>query len=165
MKLPLLALFLAAAGSAYSADHEFERVVSAVEKYYGVKRTHVPLMGVANLFVKVARPAGASGLKIAVFEDLPPIDDPSDLNRFMDDVCRGRLHPMVVTRSRRDGESAYILTGEVGKATEILVATFERHEATVIQATVNMATLFKMIGSPENAHRLFGERRDSDDGK
>jgi hypothetical protein len=165
MKLPLLALFLAAAGAAYSADHEFDRVVSAVEKYYGVKRTHIPLMGVANLFVKVAHPAGATGVKIAVFEDLPPIDDPSDLNRFMDDVCRGRLHPMVVTRSRRDGESSYILTGEVGKSTEILVVTFERHEATVIEATVNMEALFKMIGSPESAHSLFDGRRDSDDGK
>jgi hypothetical protein len=164
MKLRLLALFLAAAGAAYSADHEFDRVVSAVEKYYGVKRTHIPLMGVAHLFVKVAHPAGASGVKIAVFEDLPPIEDPSDLNRFMDDVCRGR-HPMVVTRSRRDGESTYILTGEVGKSTEILVVTFERHEATVIEATVNMETLFKMIGSPESAHSLFDERRDSDDGK
>ena len=165
MKLRFLAFLLAAAGAAHSAEHEFERVVSAVEKYYGVKRTHIPLMGVANLFVKVAHPAGASGVKIAIFEDLPPIVDPSDLNRFMEDVCRGRLHPMVVTRSRRDGESSYILTGEVGKSTEILIASFERHEATVIDATVNMETLLKMIGSPEKARGLFEDRHDSDDGR
>jgi hypothetical protein len=73
----------------------------------------------------------------------------------------------VVTRSRRDGESSYILAGEVGKSTELLIATFERHEATVIEVTVNMETLLKMIGSPDDAHRMFDGRRDSDsdDGK
>jgi hypothetical protein len=163
----LLALFLAAAGAAYSADHEFDRVVSAVEKHYGVKRTHIPLMGVANFFLKVARPAGTSGFKLAVFEDLPAPSGPdelADLDRFMDEVCAGRLHPMVVTRSRPAGESTYILTGEVGKSTQMLLATFEPHEATVIEVTVNIETLLKMIGSPERAHRLFQEKRDDDDG-
>jgi hypothetical protein len=72
-----------------------------------------------------------------------------------------------VTHSRRDGEATYILTGEVGKSTELLIATFDRHDATVIQVTVNMDTLLKLIGSGENAHRMFlGDRdRDTDDGR
>ena len=162
----VLALFLSAVGAAYCADHEFDRVVSAVEKHYGFKRTHIPLMGVTNLFVKVAHPAGTSGFKLAVFEDLPSpsFEDQVELDRFMDSV-RGRLHPLVVTRSRRDGESSYIFAGEVGKSTELLIANFERHEATVIQVTVNMETLLKMISSPENAYRMFEGPQDSDDGK
>ena len=71
---------------------------------------------------------------------------------------------MVVTRSRAAGESTYILTGEVGKSTQILMATFEPHEATVIEVTVNIETLLKMIGSPENAHRLFQDKHEDDDG-
>jgi hypothetical protein len=168
MTTRVLALFLAAAGAACCADHDFDRVVSAVEKHYGVKRTHIPLMGVANLFIKVAHPAGTSGLKLAVFEDLPSprVDDRAELDRFMDNV-RGGLHPLVITRSRRDGEASYIFAGEVGKSTELLIASFERHEATVIQVTVNMETLLKMIGSPDHAHRMFDDRhdRDYDDGK
>jgi hypothetical protein len=163
----LLALFLAAAGAAYSADHEFDRVVSAVEKHYGVKRTHIPLLGLANFVVRVSHPAGTSGVKVAIFEDLPSAvggDDLADLDRFMDEVCAGRLHPMVVTRSRRSGESNYILTGEVGKSTRVLIANFEPHEATVIEVTVDIETLLKMIGSPENAHRLFQDKHDDDDG-
>ncbi len=162
----VLVVFLAAVGAAYCADHEFDRVVSAVEKHYGVKRTLIPLMGVANLFVKVAHPAGTSGFRLAVFEDLPSpsFEDQAELDRFMDGV-RGRLHPLVVTRSRRDGEASYIFAGEVGKSTELLIASFERHEATVIEVTVNMETLLKMIGSPDNAHRMFDGRHDSDDGK
>jgi hypothetical protein len=163
----LLALFLAAAGAANCADHEFDRVVSAVEKHYGVKRTHIPLLGLANFVVKVSHPAGTSGVKMAIFEDLPSPTGPdelADLDRFMDEVCAGSLHPMVVTRSRPAGESTYILTGEVGKSTRMLIATFEPHEATVIEVTVNIETLLKMIGSPETAHRLFEEKHDDDDG-
>jgi len=163
----LLALFLAAAGAAYSAGHEFDRVVSAVEKHYGVKRTHIPLMGLANFVLKVSHPAGTSGVKIAVFEDLPSPSGPdelADLDRFMDRICEGRLHPLVVTRSRAAGESAYILTGEVGKSTQMLIATFERHEATVIEATVNIETLLKLLNSPETAHLFFQNKHDDDDG-
>jgi hypothetical protein len=168
MSSRLLALFLAAVSAAYGADREFDRVVKAIEKHYDVKRTHVPLLGVANLFVKVARPAGTSGFKLAVFEDLPspsPYDDRVELDRFMDDVCRGGLHALVVTHSRRDGESSYILAGEVGKSSELLIATFERHEATVIQVTVDMDTLLKMIGTPDEAHRMFREQDRGDDGR
>jgi hypothetical protein len=163
MRPQLVALFLAACTAACCADREFDRVVSAVEHHYNVKRTHIPLMGLANLFVKVAHPAGTSGLKLAVFEDLPEakFEDQAELDRFMDGVC-GRLHPLVITRSRRDGEASYIYAGEVGKSTELLIATFERHEATVIEVTVDMETLLKMIGSPDHAHRMFGDGHDSD---
>jgi hypothetical protein len=162
-----LVVLLVAAGAAFGADREFDRVANAIEKHYGVKRTHIPLMGVANLFLKVARPAGTSGFKLAIFEDLPSpslFDDQADLDHLMDDVCHGRLHPLVVTRSRRDGESTYILTGEVAKSTEILIATFERREATVIEAQVDMNTLLKMIGSPGDAHRIF-QSDPHDDGR
>jgi hypothetical protein len=159
-----VALFLAAAGAACGAQNEFDRVVSAVEHHYGVKRTHIPLLGMANFIVKVAHPAGTSGFKLAVFEDLPAVEDQGDLDRLMDEICVGRLHPMIVTRERHRGESTYILTGEFGKSTRIFVASFEPHEATVIEVTVNFDTLLKMIGSPENAHRMFQGSRDDNDG-
>ena len=172
MNRGVLALILAAAGAAYGADREFDRVVSAIEKHYGVKRTHIPFMGVANLFVKVTHPAGTSAVKIAVFEDLPSpsgFDDQAELDRLMRSVCGPRLHPLVITRSRRDGESSYLLAGEAGKSTELLIATFESREATVIEATVNMETLIKLLRSPDTAHRLFGigqtHSGDSDGGR
>jgi hypothetical protein len=168
MSSRLLALLLVAVSAAYGADREFDRVVKAIEKHYGVKRTHVPLMGVANLFVKVAHPAGTSGFKLAMFEDLPSppdYDGQVELDRVMDEVCRGGLHALVVTHSRRDGESSYVLAGEIGKSSEVLIATFERHEATVIQVTVNMDTLLQMIGTPDEAHRMFRQQDGGDDGR
>jgi hypothetical protein len=168
MKTRLLALFLTACGAACGAGNQFDRVVSAVEQHYHVKRTRIPLMGLTNLLVKVAHPVGTSGLKIAIFDELPEptFDDRAELDRFMDSV-RGHYHPMVITRSRRAGESSYIFAGEVGKSTELLIANFEPHEASIIEVTVNMETLLQMIGSPDSAHRMFGEHHDNDrdDGK
>ena len=156
MKHRVLALLLAAASAAYGADWGFDHIVGAIENHYRIKRTHVPLMGVANLFVKAARPAGTTGFKVALFEDLRSSSDyreQVDLDRFMDDVCSRGLHALVVTHCRRDGESSYILAGEIGKSTkQLLIATFARTEATVVEVQVNMDWLLKMIGSPDDLH-------------
>jgi hypothetical protein len=160
----VLALLLAAVSAAYGADREFDRVVRAVEKHYGVKRTHIPFMGMANFFVKVAHPAGTSGIKLAIFEDLPSVGDQTGLDRVMKEVCAGRMHTLLVDRSRRDGESTYILTGEVGKSTEMLIATFERHEAAVIDLTADMETLIKLLASPESARWMFWDKHGDDGG-
>lgn len=157
MRLRLLTWFLAVAAAGFGADRDFDRLVSAIEHHYGAKQTHVPLMGMANLFLKVTHPAGASGVHLAIFEDMPlgAFRDYQRLDQFMEDG-RGGMHELVVTHSRRDGESTYILAGEVGKNTRILIATFERYEATVIEAEVNMDLLIKLIDSPGEAHGMFG---------
>jgi hypothetical protein len=82
-----------------------------------------------------------------------------------EEICNGRLHPMVITRERVSGESTYILTGELGKSTDVFIATFEPHEATVIEVTVNMETVLKMLAAPENAHRMFQTGYDNDGGR
>jgi hypothetical protein len=169
MKQRALAVLLLAATAACGADREFDRIVSAIEHHYGVKRTHIPLMGLANLFVKVARPAGTSSFKLAVFEDLPPAagdgdGDRRELDRLMDEISSGGLHAIIVTHSRRDEESTYILAGEIGKSSKLLIATFGRREATVIEARVDLETLLQMIGSPDEAHRMFQtDRTDRDE--
>jgi hypothetical protein len=146
-----LALVLAAAGMLHAADRDFDRAVNAIGKYYGVKPSHIPLIGMANFFLKVARPAGTSGLQIANFDNLPDrgSDNPAELDHLISDIGHGDLHPLVVTHSRRDGESSYILAGELGKSSRLLIVTFEPREATVVEVNVNMDALLKMIAKPE----------------
>ena len=160
MKTRLLAGILLAAGAAFGANAEFDRVVKAIENQYGVQRTHIPLVGAANFFVKVIRPAGVSGFKLAVFENLhTSYREQEQLDGFMDGLAARDLHPLIRVHSRRDGESTYILTGEIGKTTKILIITFERNEATVIQVNANMETLLRTIDAPGEArHSLTGTR-------
>jgi hypothetical protein len=122
-------------------------------------------MGVANLFVKVAHPAGASSFKLAVFENLNSAreyGDTADLDQLFDDLSARGLRPLVRVHSRPSGESTFICTGEVGKSTKLLIATFGRNQATVIECEVNIDLLMKTIASPELAGKTFGMHQDHD---
>jgi hypothetical protein len=164
----LLAVFLAVSGAALSggrgASHEFDDIVKAIERHYGTHRTHIPLMGVANLVTKVARPAGASGFKLAIFEDLkdrPDDDGPAQLDQFMSGLTVGGMHPLVREHSRRGEEATYIYAGEVGQTVgqtiRLLIATFEPKQATVIEVNVSMRILLQLLQSPNHAASMFGQ--------
>lgn len=165
MRRWLLTAILLAPGTLFGADREFDRMVTSIESRYGVKRTHIPLMGVANLFVKVARPAGASSFKLAIFENLdsaPGYGESADLEQLFNGLSAGGLHPLVRVHLRRTGESTFIGTGEAGKSTRMLIATFQSNEATVVQVKVNTATLMKTLAAPELASKTFGVHQDRD---
>lgn len=159
MKFQLLVTFLAVSSAAVAGDAEFDRVVKAIESHYGVKQTHIPLLGVANLLIKVKRPEGASEFKLAVFEDLDSTrasGDPDELDRVMKGISLPALHPLVRVHCRRDGNATYIYASEAGHSGKILIATFERREATVVQVKLDMNVLIKMLDDPEHAGKLFG---------
>ena len=158
MRARLLAVFLAAAAAACGADREFNGLVKAVESRFGAQRTHIPLMGMANFLVKVARPEGAAGFRLAVFENLKfdADGDGAALDRIMAEASQG-LHPLVRVRSRRDREWTYIYTGEAGKTTKVLIATFERSEATVVEVQVSMDALLRALGDPAQTGKLFAQ--------
>ena len=146
-----------------AGDSELDRIVQAIESHYGTKRTHIPLMGVANLFVKVAHPVGASGFKLAVFENLessPSYGRHAELDEFIRGISGSSLHPLVRLHSRANNESTYIFAGEAGRSTRMLIATFQRNEATVIEVKVSMETLLKMVESPERARKFSGSVTD-----
>ena len=163
MSAKILAVFLAASGVVLMGESEFDNVVHAIEIHYQTKRTHIPFLGLANVFVKVARPAGTSEFKLAVFEDLKSLGsrDEQELDHFMRDLSSGRLHPLVRVHSRRDGESVYIYAASEGRDTRMLIASFQRDQATVVQVKVDMNALLKWIDSPDEASSFFG-KHDSD---
>jgi hypothetical protein len=78
-----------------------------------------------------------------------------DLDSFMNQLCGGGLRALVVTHSRAEAESSYILAGEIGKSAKLLMAAFERGQASVIEVEVDLPTLLKMVGSPGEAYRMF----------
>jgi hypothetical protein len=158
MRARLLAILLAASAAARGADRAFDQVVKGIEAHYGTSRMHIPLMGLASFALKVGQPGGTSGFKLAVFQDLDSSAEnggQADLDRLMDRVGSS-LHPLIRVRSRRDGESTYIFTGDAGKSTTMLIATFQRREATVVEVKVNMDTLIETIATPETAGKAFG---------
>ena len=158
MRLGWLAVvFLALSGAASAGGAEFDRVVKGIESHYGARHVHIPLMGVANFLVTVARPEGVSGFKLAVFDhlDAAPVDGGhAELDRLIGGLCGKNLRPLVEAHSR--GDSTYILAGESGNNTRMLIATFGRSSATVIEVRANMQVLLRMLREPEHAGREFG---------
>jgi hypothetical protein len=163
MRVRLLVLLLTAASTTYAAGSEFDRIVQAIESHYGATRTHIPFMGMANLFVKVAHPAGTSGFKLAVFENLgsaPSYGEHAELDQFMRHLSGSGLHSLVRVHSRANNESTYIFAGEAGRSTRMLIATFQRNEATVVEVKVSTDTLLKMVESPEHAGKFSDSKAD-----
>jgi hypothetical protein len=161
--LAAVLMALAASGTAFGGDAEFDRIVKAIETRYGTRPMHIPFMGVANFVVKVTRPEGASGFKLAVFEGVKDLGSESDpgawreRDRFMDTLVSSHLHPLVRVHSRRDNEATYIFMGTASKSTRILIATFERDEATVIEVKANIEKLLRSLQDPEHAGQTLRE--------
>jgi hypothetical protein len=156
VKTRILAGLLLAAGAGFGGDAEFERIVKAIESHYDTQRTHIPFMGMANFVVKVAHPEGASGFKLAVFEDLKSQGggEWTERDHFMDSLASSRLHPLVRTHSRRDGEATYIFMNPESKRARILIATFQRDEATVIEVKADVDKLLSSLDEPSHAKEI-----------
>ncbi len=154
MKSRLLAAFFLAAAAASAGDMEFEHIVKAIESHYGTRPMHIPFMGLASFVVKVAHPEGATGLKLAVFEDLkssPEGPDWTERDRFMSSIGGPNLHPVVQVHSHRNGEATYLFMNPASKSARILIATFERNEATIVEVKADLDKVLHSLDAPDDA--------------
>jgi len=140
----LIALPLASPAS------EFDWLVREFSRESGAKQTHIPLFGVMRFAVSVGHPAGASELKLALFEhtDLEP-------RRFSDltDAAVGRdWKPMVRVRSR-SGESTNIYAQTDGRNLRLLIASLDREEAAFVQVRIRPEELMKFVDDHAQAKK------------
>jgi hypothetical protein len=163
MNARFLAVLLIATAAGLAGDWDFDHVVKAIESHYGVKRTHIPFMGVANFALKMKHPAGTSEFQLAVFQNLdssPAYRDAADRDRLMQTVSGHGLHPVIAAHSRRDAQSTYIFMDDAGKSTRLLFATFQRDGATVIEVKADGSTLLKALADPEGTAKSLGADSD-----
>src|SRR5947209_14870560 len=91
---------------ALAGDREFDTIVRSVEARCETSHTRIPFFGLANFFVKVVRPAGASDLKLAVFEDMrrPIFAQEEDFASLMQGALGTDWRPFVRVQNRRNNE-------------------------------------------------------------
>ena len=161
--IPLIGLLLGTMClPALGADRDFESVVGAIEGHLGVRRTHIPMMGLAKFFVKASSPSGIHQLELATFENLDY--SPENLQGFRTTVGRAlgeSWQPMVQVQApwRREYTGIFV-KGQKGKF-HLMIATIEAREATVVEIQLSPAQLFDWLRAPRTmGHRAGGSDRD-----
>jgi hypothetical protein len=154
----ILAALAALAAPAHARDREFDEIVRRIEVRCETKRVHIPLMGVANFFVKVARPAGTSDFKLAVFEDLhrPFLAEEEDFNNMVGEALGPNWRPLLRLQDSRNEWTSIYSSGS-GKHWKLLIATMDRNEATILRVRLSPEAMRRWVVAPleteRNRHR------------
>ena len=166
----IISLFLSAGAlNAMARGDGFNDVVKIIEQFYHVKHQGIPLLARAGMKAvsTAARVKGgeykqlaeAGSVRVAFFED-QDFDSRGRIASFkawMQTTLEGNWSPLIQTLAAKSEEQTYIYIRDAGKQFQVLVVTIERHEATVIQATVAPEILAQLMKDPNDMGRALTE--------
>lgn len=164
-----IAATLAASGTAFTAgaaDREFKQVVSTISEEFDAKPMHIPFFGLVNVVARVAKPAGAKHVDLAVFDHLGEGDhDTTALTAKIRKAVGEGWRPFIAVRSNHEddfGEIVLVYIRPEGHDWKLLVTTVEPDNATVMQVQLDPKGLEKWIRNPVDS-ALHGTTLDHDD--
>jgi hypothetical protein len=152
--LLVIACGLMSPPAAYAVDRDFKDIVSAIADEFRTQPTRIPLFGLVNGFMFMARPAGARHIDIAVFENLDHnLRRGRDLSQVVRDAVGRGWTPFIQVRSRRGHgeEVVFVYMRPEGKNCRLLVTSIEPDEATVVQLKLNPEALRRWVDTPREA--------------
>ena len=173
-KLPITGLIIATIcfaplTSTFARVDDFDAVVKAIEQFYHVKHQSIPLLARAGMkavrtVAKIKggdyqRLAEAGSVRVAFFED-QNFDSRGRIATFkasMQAALTGTWSPLVQTLAPKNEEQTYIYIRDAGEKFQVLVVTIERHEATVIQATIAPEVLAQLMKDPADMGKALTE--------
>ena len=155
------ALLLSARPTNSSAHGDgFNDAVKIIEQFYHVKHQNLPVLARAGMkAVRTAarmkggdykRLAEAGSVRVAFFED-QDFDSRGQIATFkasMQATLAGTWSPLVQTLAPKNEEQTYIYIRDAADKFQVLVVTVERHEATVVQATVAPHIMAQLMTDP-----------------
>jgi VWFA-related protein len=130
----------------------FKDVVKHIETRYGAKKVRIPMLGLANFAVRLIRPAGVKGFKLAVFEDQNFSARPgaASFDEVMREAYDKNWQPMIQISSKRDGAShTFIYVNSSGKDVQFALAVLEDREAVVLEARFNPDAAARFLENPK----------------
>jgi VWFA-related protein len=148
----VIILLLAPAFSAQAKGKGFKDVVKHIETQYGVKKTRIPMLGLANFAVKIIRPAGVKGFKLAVFEDHNFLSRPEAVpfGTIMREAYNKDWMPLVQVSSKRGGGArTYIYVRNAGKDVQFALLSLEDREAVVLEVKFNPDAAVRFLENPK----------------
>jgi VWFA-related protein len=148
----MIALLVASSAVAWAKGKGFKDVVKHLETNYRAKKTRIPMLGLANFAVKVIRPAGVKGFKLAVFEDQDFFrrSSESPFDAVMRESYDKSWQPLIQINSKRDGNSrTFIYSRTSGKDVHFALAVLEDREAVLLEVKFNPDAAAKFLENPQ----------------
>ena len=147
----------------------FNDAIKIIEQFYHVKHQNIPLLARAGMkAVRTAtkirggdykRLADAGSVRVAFFED-QNFDSRGQIASFkqsMQVTLAGTWSPLLQTLAPKNEEQTYIYIRDAADKFHVLVVTIERHEATVVQATVAPEVLARLMTDPGEMGKALTE--------
>jgi VWFA-related protein len=144
--LPTLALTAQAKGKG------FKDVVKHFETNYRARKTRIPMLGLAGFAVKLIRPAGVKGFKLAVFEnqDFTLREGAAPFEVIMRNAYGKDWQPLVQVTSKRDGHNQVLIyTRCSGKDVQFALLALEEREAVVLEVKFNPDAAVRFLENPK----------------
>ena len=164
-----LLLFGSSVSIGSTRGDDFNAVVRAIEQFYHVKHQNIPLLARAGMkAAKTAarirggeykRLAEAGSARVAFFEE-QNFDSHGQIASFkasMKNALSETWSPLVQTLAPKNEEQNYIFVRELGKNFSVIVITIERHDATVVEATVAPQILAQLMKDPNEMGKALTE--------
>jgi hypothetical protein len=163
------AMIVFAPSASLARGDGFNDTVKLIERFYHVKHQSIPLLARAGM--KAVRTAArikggeykqiaeAGSVRVAFFED-QDFDSRGQIATFkasMQTTLEGDWSPLVQTLAPKNEEQQYIYIREAGNKFHVLVVAIERHEATVVQATVAPEILAQLMKDPNEMGKTLRE--------
>ncbi|HEV2914473.1 MAG TPA: hypothetical protein VGX92_14440 [Pyrinomonadaceae bacterium] len=149
--LVLASLLSFSLATARAEDREFKAIAAHLKSRYQAKQKRIPFLGLANLVVRMVRPAGVKSFKVAIFEHLNHSDNVNHAE--LNSVIRGALdqqwQPLVRVYSRKKGEQVFVYVRKEGENMKLMVVSLERTEAFVARVKLSPARLAQWMENPE----------------
>ncbi|MFN7949039.1 MAG: VWA domain-containing protein [Blastocatellia bacterium] len=160
----LAVALLVPSAAALAKDKEFKAITKHIENKYQARRTKIPLLGLANFAVRLIRPAGVKGFKLAVYEnhDFSPRPNEVSFAAVMREAYAKGWNPLVQTYSKRDGGMrTFVYAREEGKDIKLAVVTFQEREAVVAEVKFNPDAAARFLQKPELLGKSLGGLKDN----
>jgi hypothetical protein len=136
---------------AFAAGRQFEGVVSGLESRFGLRATHIPMMGFASFCANIFTAGGVGNMRIAQFDHVGPAVTPEALTATL----RGRLnsswHLFVTDHQRDTGEYTIVYQRVAHRVLFLMIADLENGELSLVQLRLNEKRMVAWVENPQGS--------------
>ena len=132
---------------------DFDSAVSDLESATHVRRTYIPLMGLISACGWMYTHGSVGGLHVANLENIGDRLTQEQFRQMMESRFRVGWSRMILTRDFDTGEETLIYTRPSGDKMEMMIASLERDEVSLVNMKVDGKKMSEWVNHPSGRTR------------